>query len=408
MELLVARQPIFDSNKKIVAYELLHREAGQTSFTQTDGDYATSNVIASSFLSLGIQSLTSGKQAFINFTGDLLLSGVVTLLPNDQLVVELLEDIDPSPEIIAACRALKDAGYVLALDDFVLRPDYRELISLADIIKVDFRLSDVADQARIIADLKKPGLRFLAEKVETEQEYLHAVHLGYELFQGYFFSRPTIISTGAVPINKIGYLRLMEALNTEEPNMKEIASAIESDVGLSLETVKLVNSAYFMRKQRIKNIQQAVVMLGLDGVRKWVYLTALRKMGDSLTPDVLIHTSLVRSKFMELFAGCIGEPGRAREFTLLGLFSLLDAITRQSFAKLLENINLTDEIKTVLVEGRCDSTLGRAYLLMCAYERGEWQKAIDLCETFAIKMDEAAMAYVNSLEWFNTNYLAYA
>ncbi len=408
MELLVARQPIFDANKKIVAYELLHREAGQTAYTQTDGDYATSNVIASSFLSMGIQSLTSGKQAFINFTGDLLLSGVVTLLPSDQLVVELLEDIEPTPEVIAACRTLKDAGYVLALDDFVLRPDYRELIGLADIIKVDFRLTDVGEQARIIADLKTPGLRFLAEKVETEQEFRYAVHLGYELFQGYFFSRPTIISTGAVPINKIGYLRLMEALSAEAPNMKEIASAIESDVGLSLETVKLVNSALFMRKQRINNIQQAVVMLGLEGVRKWVYLTALRRMGDSLTPDVLINTSLVRSKFMELFAKCIGEGDRAREFTLLGLFSLLDAITRQPFAKLLENTNLTDEIKAVLVDGRYDSPLGQAYLLMGTYERGEWQTAMELCERLAVRMDEAALAYVNSLEWFNTNYLAFA
>ena len=211
-----------------------------------------------------------------------------------------------------------------------------------------------------------------------------------------------------MPINKIGYLQLLNALNGEAPNMKQIAAAIQSDVGLSLETVKLVNTALFKHKQRISNIPQAVVMLGLDGIRKWVYLTTLRRLGNTATPDVLINTSLIRAKFLEHFSRCMGLERHSGEFTLMGLFSLLDAITNHPFYQLLEHINLSDELKNVLVNEEYDSPLGQAYLLMLAYERGEWPVATKLCTRMGVSIENAAVAYIDALKWFYINYLAVA
>ena len=404
MELYVARQPIFDTKKTIVAYELLHREAGQTQYTQQDGTYASSSVIAVNFLSLGLNSLTSGKLAFINFTEELLKLGVATLLPKESLVVEILETIEPTDEIISACSNLKDKGYTLALDDFVLRPGYKSLIDLADIIKVDFRSTSEDEQKQIIDKYKNKKIQFLAEKVETEQEFIRAIKLGYSLYQGYFFSKPIIITTSTVPVSKLGYIQLMAAINEDNPDFKDIASAIEHDVALSLETIKLVNSVFYYHRQKITSIQQAVVALGINDVKKWIYLSALRRLGAN-KPDVLVSNSIIRSKFMELISHELKQDQRSREYAMLGLFSLLDALTNSTFKVLFANLNISEEIKSILIGTDADSLCGVAYALMLAYEKGNWKEAHMHTETLHIAMDCVASTYIKSLEWYNTNIL---
>lgn len=399
MQLHVARQPIFNKQKQIVAYELLHRDApGSNAYMATDGNAATSSVITSAFLSFGLDLLTGDTLAYVNFTTELLLQCAPLLLPRDQLVTEILETVQPTEEVLQACRTIKAAGYKLALDDFVLRPGYDELIDLAGIIKVDFRISD-ADEQRAIIDLYKDrDISFLAEKVETEAEFARAVKMGYHLFQGYFFARPVTLSTNAVPSTKLGYVQLMQAVHEDKPDFSKIIRAIESDVAFSLDTIKLVNSAYFARRHKISSVKDAVIMLGLEGVRKWVNVSVMSRLAWN-KPDVLISHSLVRSRFMELMARRSGRQQYSSEYSMLGLFSLLDALIGCTFKSLFSNLNLSDTVKSILIDSDYSSDLGKAYCLMLAYEQGEWDKAGALCPMIGLSMDDIAQIYMDALEW---------
>ena len=403
MELHIARQPIFDTKRAIIAYELLHREsAGKNVYDGIDGDDATSSVITGTFLSIGLNALTDNKLAYVNFTQNLLLKGVPQLLPKEQLVVEILETVEPTVDVITACRSLKIAGYTLALDDFVLRPGYEALIALANIIKVDFRSTSEVEQRSVIDRYRQYNIVFLAEKVETEEEFTRATKLGYSLFQGYFFSRPVIMSTKTVPITKLGYVQLIQAVNDERPDFKKISMAIENDVALSLETIKLVNSAYFARRNKISSIKDAVVTLGMEGVRKWINIFTLSRLGKN-KPDVLISDSLIRSKFMELISKPLNKNQRSPEFAMLGLFSLLDALTNCSFDLILSKLNITQEIKIILIDKDYSSTLGQAYRLMLSYERGSWDDANSMALSLGVPMDTIAEIYMKSLKWYNSS-----
>jgi c-di-GMP-related signal transduction protein len=401
MELYVARQPVFDENRAIIGYELLHRDSiKQKEYSNKDGEYASSRVITSAFLTMGLDSLTDSKLAFINFTADLLMSGVASLLPKEQLVVEILESVAPTREIVKACRELKAQGYMLALDDYVLDPVFAPLAMMADFIKVDFRQLAATGQYNAVSLNQGHGVRFVAEKVETEEEFLRAADLGYTLFQGYFFAKPVVLSANALPAGKLGYIRLMQAVNNPNPDFSKIVAAIESDVTLSLETIKLSNSAYYGRRLKISSIRQAVVALGIEGVRKWIYLSSLRRLNTG-KPDILVSTSVIRSKFMQLISEATGQRLKGPEYSMLGLFSLLDAITDCPFEALFAMLNIAEEVQEALLCSDCSTKIGYAYRTLLAYERAEWESAIDLADMLGLTLDNVAGAYMASIKWYS-------
>jgi len=216
MRVFVARQPIFDKLKRVVAYELLFRSGFENFFSANNGDAASQTVMSSAVHIFGLAALTGGKPVFINFTRSLLLSGLAFALPPALLVVELLETVEPDDEVLNACRELKQHGYIIALDDFVLRPGYEPLISVADIIKVDFLQVRGEERKRVSQSPARSKVRLLAEKVETMDDFREAVQLGYTYFQGFFFSKPEIVSGREVPSHKLTWLRLMQELNCPE------------------------------------------------------------------------------------------------------------------------------------------------------------------------------------------------
>ena len=209
MEHFVARQPIFDLQQNVFAYELLFRAGLDNYFENMDGDEATRQVLANTFLLFGINNLTEGKKAFINFTRTVLLNEYALMLPNQITVIEILEDVEPDRNVLEACRKLKKHGYTLALDDFVYHPKFQPLLGLADIVKVDFLLSGPEDRKKLADDFRPKGIRLLAEKVETVEDFHQARDWGYTLFQGYFFSRPVILSQKDVPGFKFSLLRML-------------------------------------------------------------------------------------------------------------------------------------------------------------------------------------------------------
>ena len=301
MEVFVATQPIFNIKKKIVAYELLFRSNSNNYYNGTDGDDATSNVISNSFTIIGLEKLTFGKRAFINFTESLLLNEIPLLLNKDEIVVEILENIKPTEEIINTCSKLKALGYILALDDFVFSPEYEPLMELANIIKVDFIITKGKERGDIIKRAKNRKIEFLAEKVETLEEYEEAVKLGYSYFQGYFFSKPTIIKGRDIPSNTLNKFNLLKAVSEENFDIKKIEDIIKIDVSFSYKLLKYINSASFGLKAEISSIKQALALLGKQEVVKWLSLLIINTIGENKNESI-VSSCVTRAKFGELIA----------------------------------------------------------------------------------------------------------
>ena len=285
MEHFIARQPIFDRTGKVYAYELLFRSGLHNYFDAADQDQAAASVIANSSLLFGLNEMTGGTKAFINCTRKVLIKDFITILPNQQAVVEVLEDVEPDDAIIKACRNLKKQGYILALDDFVYHKNYEPLLELADIIKVDFLLSDLDEQKKLAEMFIPRGIRMLAEKVETNEIYEQAKEMGYDLFQGYFFARPVIISRKDIPTNKIQFMRILRDVHAEDVDIQSLAQTIQSEVSLSYKLLKLINSAAFALRHKVTNITQALSLLGIREIRAWVSLISISAMAMTNRPN---------------------------------------------------------------------------------------------------------------------------
>ena len=384
METFVARQPILDRYEKIFAYELLFRNGNETNYTSLDGDRATVDVISHSFLTIGMDTLTGGKRGFINFTANSLKSQIAYSLPKEHVAIEILENVEPDQDIIAACKQLKEAGYLLVLDDFVFEAKFWPFIDLADIIKVDFLNTDVQERRNIIHRVGSRKIKFLAEKVETRDDFLQALKFGYYYFQGYYFSKPVIISGKIIPHFKLNCLRLMAEINNPEVNFEKINTFIKGDVSLSFNLLKFINSSVFGFKTKINSIKQALVLLGLSEVRKWASIIVLRNIGED-KPDALIVNSVVRATFGEALAHKTIFKQQASNIFLMGLFSLIDAFLDRPLVEVLKELPLTNEIKRALL-GEANQIRGFLDLIL-AYEKGDWTQ-FSLCAK-KIHIDES-------------------
>jgi len=395
-EVYVARQPIFDRRRQAVAYELLYRSGRGERYDATNGNSATAQVIVNTFMAIGINHVTGGRRAFINFTKDLLLSHYVSVLPKDLVVIEVLESIDPLDEVIAACSELKRLGYKLALDDFVLvTEEYRPLLHLADIIKVDFR----GATQRVLAELPKAlaphGVKLLAEKVETDADYVQAIRWGYEYFQGYFFSRPVLVKGQDIPGFKANYLRVMQEVNREELDFGKLEDVVKSELSLSVKLLRYVNSAAFVWRSRIESISQALVALGEREFRKWVSLVCLTSMGEDKPRELLIQ-SAVRAYYCEALAKATGHQSRASDWFMVGLLSHLEAIVGRPLPLLLDTIPIHDEVREALLDGR--GPMADALHSLMAFELTDWEGLAQILHGLQVPLRVVSDTYRTAIE----------
>lgn len=397
MNIFIARQPIFDKDRNVYGYELLHREEGEKVYSAEDGDRASSNVISGGFLSLELNKLTGDKKAFVNFTDNLLFQEIPTILPPDYLVVEVLETVTICDELINACKRIKAAGYTIALDDFVFKPGYEPLVELADIIKVDFLESSDEEKSSIVRRFDKYNIKFLAEKIETHEEYEKAVGMGYTYFQGYFFSKPVTISTNTIPMNKLNQIRLIQAINEQDTDFVKLSSIIEMDASFSYEVLRLVNSAFFSRGMRIKSIKQALIRLGTEELRKWCYLTALRKLGGSQHSEV-VNYCMIRARFLELISNRLGLKKKSAEFMTVGILSMLDVLSGCSLEKILQEIPLVDEVKNILLGKEKKGAMAKSFKLVLECEKGHWKEVAQLSKEMHMKAEEVIAFYYEAVQ----------
>lgn len=288
----IARHPILDHKQRVFGYELLFRAGLENVFGQADGDEASSRVIADSLAVLGLHSLTGGRRAFINVTRRVLLEGYAELLPPEAVVIEVLEDVTPDAEVVAACARLKEKGYLLALDDVVDAVQFGPLADLADIVKVDF-LATSAKRRRDIRDRYGcRAVRLVAEKVETPEVFREALALGYSYFQGYYFSKPLILKGRTVPAVTLGHLRVLREVVRADADLDTLASIIEREMGLSYKLLRYVNSASFALRGAVRSVRHALSLLGQCGARTWASLMVVTALAGDKPRELVLRAAI--------------------------------------------------------------------------------------------------------------------
>lgn len=398
MKYHIARQPIFNRKMQVFGYELLYRRIDTENFYATgfvSDDEASSSVILNSFFNYGIKEMTGGRPAFINFTSNLLTNQIATLFPSDALIIEILETVEETPEILDRCRELKAMGYRLALDDFVLTEKNIHLAELADIIKIDFTLSSIDEIQSTISRLRRDNLTFLGEKIETQEMFKQAMQMRFNFFQGYFFAKPLIVSGESLRPLAVNYLRLIQMVNKPEFSFRSVTHIIMQDVFLSFQLLKLVNSVAFGFQTRIKTIHHALVALGSSEVRKWVSLISM--MGVCSGPKELHKISLGRAKFCEMLAPIVGYKGDPSALFFTGLFSTMDVITNRPFDVICSEIAVSDETYDALVHKK-----GSHYpflALSMNYEQGEWGKVNVFADELGISTSDLGNMYLQAIAW---------
>ena len=371
----IARQPIFDRRLSVFGYELLSRSGPENVFNNANPDQASIQLVEASLNVYQLDSLVRDTKAFVNVTRNLITEDFLRLLPPEQTVIELLETIEPDDEVIAACKGLKKAGYLLALDDFVPRPELEPLVPFADIIKVDFMLTQGDDRRALLERYARRGLRFLAEKIETHEDKREALDAGYSFFQGYFFCKPEMLSRKDLPRRKAPYLRLLQEVNRPELDLDAIEKIVREDVSLSVKLLRYLNSIHFGMRSKMTSIRQALIHLGERPLRRWGAVEGICGLGED-KPNELILTSLVRARFCELLGDHACGTAGGSPFFLTGLLSTLEALLDRPLEAALSEIAVDPDVEAALSGD--DGLLGRTYALVLAYERGDWQRAREL------------------------------
>jgi len=396
VETIIARQPIFNKKRHLFAYELLYRGVDLLSLASVGGNRATSSLLTSSFLTEGLGKISGNKPCFVNFTEQLLLANIAESFPNNNIVVEILEDVQPTDAVINACKSLKNLGYILALDDFVYHQKFIPLIELADIIKIDFRLTPMSRISKTLADLSWYKLDFLAEKVETYEEFTEALKIGFKYFQGYFFAKPEELRIKELATSKITLFNLLTEINKVNVSTEKMTEIISADVSLSYRLLRYLNSAYFYLVQEIESIAHAVTYLGEDETRRFVTLAVISELSSD-KPAELVKLAAVRAKFCEKLGEETPMQIKPNELFMLGLFSLLDAMLDTPIQDILNKIPVSNHIKQAL--SLREGPLYGFLRIVTAYESGNRAECFLALKTMRIPENKLYPTYLASLEF---------
>jgi EAL and modified HD-GYP domain-containing signal transduction protein len=388
----VARQPILDLKGRVHAYELLFRAGPEAAF-RGDGDMATRTMLDNTVI-FGLEKLTAGLPAFVNCTREALTDQLVDVLPPSMTVLEVLETLEPTPELIAACRQLKSAGFRIALDDFVYLPKFDPLIELANYIKVDFAASSPSERAELMARVQGKAIAMVAEKVETPQEYQQARAEGFTLFQGYFFCRPILMKNRNIPANRLFHVQILQMLHKDPLDLHALSDLLKKDTSLTYRLMRLVNSPIAAIRQEVRSIETALLVVGEDTFRRIATLAITSEMNAGQSMEIL-RMAFVRGRFCELASGLCGMD--STEQYLLGMLSMIPAMLRVSINDLVPQLPLRDDIRGALlsqeVKERC-----LLHWLECT-EQGDWSKCDSIMETYRLNPEEMVRCYSEAMVW---------
>ncbi len=397
MDTFLGRQPILNEEQKTVGYELLYRSSDQQNiFPEADGSLATSSLLYHVFYDTGIKEITGGKKAFINFTRDLLISGIPEALSPEEIVIEILEDVTIDDRLIRTLVSMADSGFTLALDDFIFQKGIEALLSIASIVKIDWRANSQQEIINITEALSKYKVLLLAEKVETRREFTLARELGYKFFQGFFFAKPSILKGKSLPVTIHAWLDVLTAIQRPELDLNEVVDIINKNPSLSYQLLKIINSARYGLVRPISTVKQAVILLGEKEIRKWLSLLIMAKINANKPGEILV-TASIRAKFGELIAQELHEEKLGPTVFFMGLLSLLDAYLDRPLEEILPPLPLDKRIVQALVSN--SGPLAIYMKLTRAYERADYN-TINICiKELGLDEETVAQLYLKAVQW---------
>ena len=400
MDQYIARQPIFNVHKRLYGYELLYRGVEPYTLKDVSGNRATASLLSSTFLTRGIDEISGMRPCFINFTQDLLERNLPGSFPKNQIVIEILENVEPTPKLISVCKNLRSEGYKIALDDFVYNRTLEPLIECAEIIKIDIRLTPLDTITRTLNRLQNHKVKLLAEKVETVKDFEKANKMGFTYFQGYFFSKPEKIEIRELSSVKVNLLRLLAEVARKETTMEKLREIISLDVAISYKLMRFLNSAYFYRLQEVKTVKHAIAYLGEKELRRFVLLVVVSELA-SEHPGELTRLALVRAKFCELLGEASPHSSSSGELFIMGLFSLLDTMLGMPMGRVMGRLPISRDVKDALANQ--SGILATFLKIAVAFERNQQKKIVSLISELRISGTGGTIteAYITAVKYAN-------
>lgn len=389
-DLYLGRQPILDRRERLFAYELLFRSGHQNFASITDDSSATATVISHVFADLGLEAALGPYKGFVNFGAAMLMGDAVELLPPGRFVLEVLEHVEVTPNLVSRCRILKEKGYALALDDYVGRDErYAPLLALADFVKVDLLTLNEAELVRVVDSLRQWPVRLLAEKVDSEAQHRKCMEMGFEYFQGYYFARPAIVSGKKLNHSELSLMRLLGLVFRDADNV-QIEEIFKHEPGLTLNLLRLTNSAASGLREHITSLRQALTVLGRRQLQRWLQLLLYTQPG-AKAGGPLLQLAATRGRLMECLAGHLSSNGDLGDHAfMVGIMSLMPAVLNIPMEKVLEPLHVGGEIRDALI-GR-GGTLGKMLFLA---ERLDEQDA-EGCEEIAAALPGLSAEIINA------------
>jgi c-di-GMP-related signal transduction protein len=396
----LGRQPILNRTQQIVGFELLFRSAESLlAASFLDIHVASASVIVNALSDFGFQDVLGRHKGFFNVTYEMLMSDAVELLPKEQVVIELLETIVADPEVVARCATLKSLGFTLALDDHVYSPAFHDIYQIIDIIKLDVLEIPPGELAGIVGQLRAWPLTLLAEKVESAEQYAVCAELGFDLFQGYYFARPVVLKQNRVDVAKLTMLQLMEQVMAEL-EISEIEETFKQNPGLTYNLLRLVNSVAIGLRVRIKTLRHALMVLGLEQLKRWITLALYANNDSNGAQSPLLELAAMRGRLMELLVQSLPSPG-GRELSdrafMAGILSLIDVLFEVPMAELVEKLNLVDDVRGALLQR--SGTLGELLLLAEKLELTDFAGVNEHLEGCGITLDQLLAAQLETITW---------
>ena len=392
----VARQPIFNQQQLLIGYELLFRDGERNAFPDIDPDEATSRLLSEQHLLFGVERITANKLAFINFAEDSLLYHFPTSLDPGNTVIEILESVHFSSELLTACRELHELGYQLALDDYTFSPEWQRLLPLISYLKVDIRQHDLGNLPEKISQLKGFSGKLLAEKVETMTEFHQLQAMGFDYFQGYFFARPEMLKHKQLGHHQMHLLALIAEAAEPELDFDKLVLVIERDLGLSYKLLRFINSAYYARPRPIQSLKHAMVFMGETELKKFIALVALSNLSVTDQPE-LLKMSIVRARFCDQLTKASGQQELQSSAFLTGMLSLIDALLEQPLEQVLQQLPLEPAIKDALLQQQ--GILGQSLQMVLHYEQADWQHYQQQATALLDDKTDVRELYLDAVDW---------
>ncbi|MGC9421447.1 EAL and HDOD domain-containing protein [Vibrio sp.] len=390
----IARQPILDRDKKTIGYELLFRDGPQNRFPDIDPELATSRLLSDHCWSTHYNVL-GPYLGFVNFPYQSLLNLVPTLFPCDNLVVEILEDCPPTEALLDAIKQLSQLGYKIALDDFIPNRAWQAFLPYVSIIKFDIRLFPIEKARLFMHKLRGSHIQFLAEKVETYEEFEQAKQAGFVYFQGYFFSKPELIQRKALEPSFITIIQLCKEIAKEEIDYQVLEQLVAKDLTLSYKLLTFVNASALV-STKIQSFKQALVYLGEERLRRFISLVAIASTHRD-KPDSLYGLSIQRARYCEQLYQKINGTQTSGNAFLTGMFSLLDSLLDQPLDEIINDMPIEDTVKQALLNG--DGLLGQLLKLAKAHEKAEWSQVAQLTKQLKLTESDVAYSYDEAISW---------